>query len=488
MDRKPSFNITIIEDCGGTRGILDSLLLEKIRRASEISLPAWPMAADIDFEIDTVSESVIEDLSAAESKEEMATILDEYCSKHPDPDLLILDLALSKEQATALDTAHGAERMGINDPHAVLEGTSGFRILKLWKDRCPVLITTYAKNPHVVTRCLDAGAHDVILKPFTDEEMNWVHNTWKNRDAKIANPGEEAIHEAEQRMPAIKTYVRSVVHEVLKSIRMVALRELEGAAPAHVPFWLATDVGRMQPGTLEGTNLMLIDVRGFSKLGQEGRSNAYTIFDVMDAIWTRVFEVLKDHDAEVNNILGDAALAFRGVYGAVRAPVSLADTLACARLTNELFEPDRPLREELVKIIEERYKALRDTESEAHEKMLELVRDPNFGVRVLSIEPDEPEALYGRVGPDHRWQHTILSRFMNFLARSESAISGWEREPGYERQRGESFLLWRKDRKDQPDFDGFSFQLPEEFLGRPREQIKDVPEHVEVFRVVPTGG
>ena len=480
------FNISIVEDCGGTRNILDSLLSEQITSAWPNSLPAWSKAGDPSFTIDTVDSQTIDELVEAKTPEQAQEVLERYFEERVRPNLLVLDLALNEEQRDALDDAHGREEFGINDPEETLAETAGFITLQAWKDHCPVLITTFAQNPHIVTRCLDAGAHDVVIKPLNDDDMTSVFSTLMTRDAKVANPGEKAIREAEQHMPGVETYVRCVAHEALKAIRAVALQGLEGAAPAHVPFWLATDLERISTAdALDGTNLMLIDVRGFSRLGEAGKSKPAAVFEIMNVIWGEVFDVLREHEAEVNNIIGDAALAFRGVYGAVRAPVSLADTLTCARLVNELFESDRPLRDRLIEIVECNYDALVDTENRAREEMLDLVSDENFGVRVISIQPDAQEALYGKVGADHRWQHTILSRFMNFLARAESAIGGWEKDEGYASERGESFLLWRKDREDDPDFPGFSFQDQEEFRGREREEVRDLSEHVEIFRAVP---
>jgi hypothetical protein len=482
----PSFNIAVIEDCEGTRGILNELLLETIKKASGVSLPAWPDAVDIRFAIEPVGQEFIDRLVAVETPDEAFPLLQAYfdARDHLTPNLLILDLALTNEQAEALDCAGGGDAMGIKDPGVALEKTGGFIALQAWDDRCPTLITTYAKNPHIVARCLDAGAHDIVIKPLPDADMTSVHHTFMDLKAEVARPREDEIREAEEHKAAVDTYVRCVSHEILKAVRMTALHGLEGAAPAHVPFWLATDLTRIDPDVVDGTNLMLIDIRGFSEMMHKCKTVPMAVFDVMNAIWTEVFDVLKAHGAEVNNIIGDAALVFRGVYGVEREPVSLADTLTCARLISELFEPKGELRTTLADIVDQRFEALADRESKAHPEMLDLVSGEDFGVRVISIEPDAREALYGKVGASHRWQHTILSRFMNFLARGEAEISRWEREKDYQHRPGESFLLWRKD-KELPSFDGFSFELPQEFRGRKRKKIRDLPDDVEVLRVVP---
>jgi CheY-like chemotaxis protein len=482
----PSFHIAVIEDCEGTRGILNERLLEKIKEVSGVSLPAWPDAVDIRFEIEPVGQEVIDGLAAVEKPDEALPLLEGHFAArdHLTPNLLILDLALTGEQAKALDCAGGGDAMGIEDPGEALEKTGGFIALQAWDDRCPTLVTTYAKNPHVVTRCLDAGAHDVVIKPLPDADMTSVHHTFMDLKANVAKPREDEVHEAEEHKAAVDAYVRCVAHEILKAVRMSALHGLEGTAPAHVPFWLATDLARFDPEVVDGTNLMLIDIRGFSEMMQRGRSEPIAVFDLMNAIWAEVFKLLKTHGAEVNNIIGDAALAFRGVYGVEREQASLADTLTCARTISELFEPGGKLRSTLVNIVNERYEALVHKESRAHPEMLELVGGQDFGVRVISIEPDAREALYGKVGASHRWQHTILSRFMNFLARGEAEISRWEREEDYQHRPGESFLLWRMD-KELPVFDGFSFEPPQEFRGQKRGKIRDLPDDVEVLRVVP---
>jgi CheY-like chemotaxis protein len=484
------FRIVIIEDSKGVRNILDERLLQTMREsASSDALPGWPNVDDIRFAIETVEEQVIDTFARADTIETLTATLEDYFGVAGHPNLIVLDLALNKEQTKRLDRSGGRDEKGIKRPDKALERTTGFAILRAWQGRCPILVTTYACNPRVVSTCLASGAHDVVVKPLADRDMTDYYKAWTLRNSQVARPDCKVMKKVDEWMPQVDTYVKRVAHEAIKAIRVVALRGLEGAAPSYVPFWLAADATRINPAALDGTNLMLVDVRGFSTLIDKGKSVPDALFEIMNSIWTAVLSVLQQHEAEVNNFIGDAALIFRGVYAPKQSVMRITDTLNCAREISELFEPDRELKAELMQIVNDHYDAMIDNENTDHEHsvletMRRLVSGVNFGVRVISIEPDTREALYGRVGPAHRWQHTILSRFMNFLARGESEIGTWEKQGDFERRPGESFLL-RRIKQGLPVACDFRFESCQEFLGRPRGKIRDLPEEVEIYRVLP---
>lgn len=268
---------------------------------------------------------------------------------------------------------------------------------------------------------------------------------------------------------------------MLKSLKESALRYSYGHSPGPVPFWSALE-DRLEVKRFKATNLMLMDVRGFSKLVHLGRGKPEAVFGLMNTVWEIVLTILADHQAEVNNFIGDAALVFRGVYGvngADREEALLSKTMVCAEEISRAFSEDGKVRNSLLALVENCYGG----ESE-YTPMVEHIKSKNFGFRIVVGEPEEAEALYGMIGDaNRRWQHTILSRYMNALSRAAAAIGKWEKDSAssLEPDWGNCFLLWHADRP-RLEVPGCRLVGSQDFLER--ELVpEEIPSGFELYQV-----
>jgi hypothetical protein len=73
----PSFKIAVVEDSDGTRGILGERLTEQLEEASPGSLPAWPNAGTISFEMAPLPRESVERLAEVTTVEEATSILED---------------------------------------------------------------------------------------------------------------------------------------------------------------------------------------------------------------------------------------------------------------------------------------------------------------------------------------------------------------------------------------------------------------------------
>lgn len=480
----------VVEDAEEIRGIISDHLLSKLR---EVDYGAWhngwESLRDTHYEILPGAHPAFEELPNVEDE---GALWEQYREREPrilQTDVAILDMALTEEETLRLEEAGGTDSSAKTDPSGALQRTSGYRLLQVLKQRIPVIATTFASNPRVTTFLLKSGAHAVVTKPLNDSDMRLVYQIWKSprrHGGSVLSLTDQQSETARSLGPVVEAYLQTVANEVAKAVKENILRGLRGSTPANVPHWLISERESFEAEKIDHSDLMLLDVRGFSRLVELGKDKPEGVFGLMNIIWETVLDVLAQHDAEINNFIGDAALIFRGVYGSPRSAAEINQTLTCAEELTRLFVPDSALREKLLIAVDAYYNQTRFIDNNVYAQMVELVSSDVFGIRIVVTSPDVDEALYGRVGTDRRWQHTILSRFMNALARAESAIGQWERDRTVQLAGTgcHIFLLW-PGQKAMPSSPRWRFQLPGEFIGRTPKAIRDVPRGLLLYRVLP---
>jgi CheY-like chemotaxis protein len=483
-----STKIIIVEDAEEIRGIVCDHLAPKMR---EVEYGAWnngwESLRENRYDVIPGVHPAFEELVGANDE---SILWDWYVGRESrilQADVAILDMALTEEETLHLEEAGGTDTSGKTDPTTALQATSGYRLLQMLKKRIPVIATTFANNPRVTTFLLKSGAHAVVTKPLNDADMKLVYQIWKSprrRGPSILSLTESQLEGARTLGPAVEAYLQTVANEAAKAVKENILRGLMGSTPAYVPHWLISERESFEAEKVDNSDLMLLDVRGFSRLVELGKDKPEGVFGLMNIIWESVIDVLNSHDAEINNFIGDAALIFRGVYGSPRSAAEIRETLTCAEELTNLFQPQSALREKLLVAVDAYYNQTRFIDNGVYSRMVELISSDTFGIRIVVTSPDVDEALYGRVGTDRRWQHTILSRFMNALARTESAIGQWERDRTVQLPASgcHIFLLWPA-QKPLPASPKWQFQLPSEFIGKTPKAIRDVPRGLLLYRV-----
>lgn len=493
-----AFRILIIEDVPGARGLLTAQLeIALLNRATFNGKwdTRWPSPETIIFDVDSIKEPDLQSLVRQQDDKEFSDSIDKLLAKYKFPNLIITDLALTSSDTNSLKTYGGREEEkkvkahGWSNPLIVLPLITGFRILSAIVERgesdenfrTTAMVTTYANNPHIHKSCIEKGAFAVVQKVMSDDEMDiqWKH--YHSR-AKLTN---KQIKEAEAGKPDIDKYIATIAIEAVKAFKDIALQLSYSHSPSPVPLWAAHQQVSLTPRSITKTNIILMDIRGFSTLVSIGAFKPQAVFNLMNLIWSQILEILKKYDAEINNFIGDAALVFRGVYQDPPIVAKLEDSLHCANELCNIFSMGGVVRKKLEDEIFNSFDSFAADESQRTQSIIEHINSTKFGLRIVVNSPDDDEALYGMVGIDGlRWQHTILSRFMNALARSESAVSKWEREGQFVDpvEAAHYFLLW-EERRGLPKVKGFAFETPSIYLGKPREDIRDIPPRMEIYRV-----
>jgi CheY-like chemotaxis protein len=365
------------------------------------------------------------------------------------PQLIVTDLALSDEEVEDLDDRGGTEVTGSKDPTEQLARTTGFQILRAMAPEVPVIATTYASNPRVMQACWKAGAHAVIAKPATDEQMAAFFMFWQYKDNPTAELSESQKRKGRRWRRRIEAYLRAISQEVLKAVQAKALAEMQSVAPRPLPYWLALDHERLRGRRIEGTSLMMMEILGFRHLAELAITKPDSLFELVNGIWKVIQSVLEGSGAEVNHFSGDVGLAFHGVYDEDEGQRGLEDTLRCGAQVSALFDGDKaPARMALIQKIWEHYDGRRE------EKLVKHVESGAFGIRIVSIQPANDHALYGKVGATSRWQHTTLNCHFDVLQAARTEIARVESR--LTRKPEETFLLF--DKRAVPETNGFNLE------------------------------
>jgi CheY-like chemotaxis protein len=447
-----AFRVLIIEDKPSLRSQLLLHLSEPFHGETQHAWSDdWVKHAENHLEVKALNTATVEAL--VEAKDEAA--VREVLAEEKMPQLIITDLALSDDEVEELDDRGGTEVTGSKDPTEQLALTTGFQILKAMAPEVTVIATTYASNPRVIEACWEAGAHAVIAKPATDEQMTAFFMLWQYKDNPTAELTESQKRKGRRWRRRIEAYLRAISQEVLKAVQAKALSEMQSVVPRQLPYWLALDHERLEGRRIEGTSLMMMEILGFRPLAELAMAKPDSLFKLVNAIWDEIQPVLENAGAEVNHFSGDLGLIFHGVYDEAEGQRGLEETLRCGAEVSALFTGDKsPARMRLIQEIWQHY------DGEKEREMVKHVESSAFGIRIVSIQPMHDHALYGKVGALSRWQHTTLSRYFDLLqaARTEIARveSRWTPEPE------ETFLLF--DKRATPETNGFDIKSLDKFL------------------------
>lgn len=484
-----AFRVLLIEDKPDLRGLIREHLDEAFSQSVNHGWPEdWPKNPEKHLIIEVLDEA---NLKALVKTKRRQTIRNRFARLDEEPHVIITDLALSNPEVKRLDKHGGPEVTGAKDPSKQLAQTTGFQILEAMATTMPVIATTYASNPVVIDACWKAGAHAVIPKPATDEQMSAFYAHWKKG---LNNPHygltRSQKEKAERWGRRIDSYLSTVTNEVIKAVRAQALSQMESVVPRHLPYWLALDRERLDGRRIKGTSLMLVEVEGLSTLANLGIVDPKSSFELINEVWDQIQPLLKASGAEINHFAGDAALIYRGVYDDDDGhPCQLGDTLRCGAEISRLFELRGEVRTKLQDVIKERYSSRPEREIKGME---DHVGGTNFDVRVISIEPPEDGALYGRLGASSRWQHSALTGYFNVLKAAKAQLDLSRKQLSESSpsealtlgQGGESFLIYDA-HGQRPAVSGFAIQSLRDLLDRPPDN--DFPElaGLEVHRVLP---
>ncbi|MDR2599062.1 MAG: hypothetical protein LBC73_02170 [Oscillospiraceae bacterium] len=479
------FRILTIEDTTSIASLIEKKTIPRIKKGNgQLNWPSnWNCYRAIKYSIKTINSETLErltELSSANKTDEFIAAVSAVHNEYDKTDMVILDLALSESEAEYLRRNGGKDVHGLNrNTRHALTNLTGFKLIDAFRQlQCIVVVTSSSSNPSVETLCIEQGANSFILKPLDSEEMTFLADVFDSGDKLSKHITAKQKADAKKEFPKIDNYLVRIANEILKAIRDVSVNRYGNSL---VPFWIAVEKELLSDRSHSNTNLLLMDLRGFSKMVNLASNNPSVVFGLMNFIWSEICEVLNEYKAEVNNFIGDAALVFRGVYDSENH-CSLCDTIECALKLCALFEIDGVIRKKLL----EDAKRLNTLKSVKDFNELEkLITNPEtFGLRIVITAPDSDEAFFGMIGNNGRVQHTIISRFMNMLARAEGIIGVWEKAKRIDVVHGHCFLLWGDHRKEElPKIEDIYFKPYSEYLQGELDSIRDFIEGMNIYRI-----
>ncbi len=203
-----------------------------------------------DFEVRLLPFSMLKDLVSAASKkkrleEEMhkasADLFSSSLGKLPD--VMLVDLALSREETQRLVSQGGNDEPSptngtqLRDPRDTLEELAGFQILRAFGETIPVITTSYARNPLVRQHCMMNGAYGAIRKPIVghhSEIEGENHKGWDMATAAKMHSSNLEVAALQNRDPlavVVGYYINVAAAEVLRAVQSHVLR----LADNHLP-------------------------------------------------------------------------------------------------------------------------------------------------------------------------------------------------------------------------------------------------------------
>lgn len=426
----------------------------------------WPSPSEIGVTLTLVSAADIATLCG----DDRPAAIDRAAQLAEGQSIVLLDLVLGGPSETDTAKAFGALDEHVAIPASDVASLSGFKVLQAFRGILPVVLITAARNPGIHMHALMKGAAAVIPKLTTDDRVY------------------EAGLDEPEKVPLVAAFAAGVSRAVLLTLCGVGLQHAVSHAPRNVCAWSVLDRKHLEPRSVKGTQLLLLDVRGFSKLVHKCAENNQPrlVFTLMSEIWEIVTEVLTRHGFDVNNYIGDAVLAVAGVYNTEPTPTA---ALECTLELRAAFAMNGSIRKKLLATLQREASDLLHAGVKA--ALTELIESTNFGARIVFTSPDRSEAFYGYVGSSRRRQHTVLSRFMNALARAEAAAGTWEKETGElhkVREPAACYALWREDLYAELATSAEKFgsvcEAPKAYLGKDNLDIRDVPAGMNIWRIV----
>jgi CheY-like chemotaxis protein len=258
-------NILVLEDRETPRKViarhLSEHLHELVRRGSDAASPddvgslahllppKWGPYRLNHFDVVAPSDIELNALFRLHGKS-LAQALKRICERdfcdHGRPDVLVVDLAWSKDQEAVLegqdlvdrpvpDKSGEYEDLPDIDIRETLDKLTGFRVLRTRLEPPYLMIaTTYAKNPLVVQHCLNHGAYAVVLKPVPGDQMPDPDELPAKELERLALDGRKT------KAVLIHQYLQALAAEVLKATVALAVIRLQEALPDD----MSTDVIR----------------------------------------------------------------------------------------------------------------------------------------------------------------------------------------------------------------------------------------------------
>ena len=147
------------------------------------------------------------------------------------PDILIVDLALQHDEVKLLrdpevggndhltdhDIAQPQPR-ALADPREKLRELTGFKILRAYAGRMPVIVTAYWRNPLVAQHCLVSGGYAFVRKPVPSLADNQFDMRRASLDVKAAALDLSAKENSRALDVLVVDYLTNVANEVLKAL------------------------------------------------------------------------------------------------------------------------------------------------------------------------------------------------------------------------------------------------------------------------------
>jgi len=149
-------------------------------------------------------------------------------------DILFTDLAIGPEEGPRIESVGGfkaspahpwAELEAFNspeDPRITLRDLTGFKLLRAFKHRCPVIVSSTCRNPLIIQHCLVNGAVAYIEKPLSFLSKNTLSEVVEDVDP--FSPGSDESQSMEEFFLGLDTNAKAGVDPLSVVVNLYVTR------------------------------------------------------------------------------------------------------------------------------------------------------------------------------------------------------------------------------------------------------------------------
>jgi CheY-like chemotaxis protein len=409
--------------------------LRESGQLAHLRIPTWRPFAEPDFVAKIFPLTGLDMLIAASDGDALRAEMDRACAELFDasqPDVLVVDLALSPEETETLINAGGnveptpddfSKGQSLKDPREELEVLTGFRVLNAYKSRIPVVITSYARNPLVAQHCLLNGAYAVLRKPVVDRCGETSSDPFGFDMATASHLGVDGLEKSasnndNMRDVLVVHYLTAAAGEVLKAVSAVALRRADGYLLPEFARHLVVAVEELELHPSRESAILMVRAPWFGELMALCPQARDFATELSSILWSAVDDALSQFGAHLVNIMGGTATAMRCAYLRDLPTVTPAQLAESALHVSDLLTLDSALHEDL------RHCAAVSAGITGPERtnIIEFLGERDLRLRVVAAWIPRAEAMHGILKTRRTMHYTTFAPAAEWLVGVEADL------------------------------------------------------------------